>query len=361
LLLLLVNPLFGLAGSWGWGEIPCAVLLLALWFLLRWRGPADLSLPQSAWFAGLAGLLALVRSDLLWVPVLWWLIVGLGNRRRRRAALVRRTLLCAVVGVAILLPWWLHVAQHTGKLFGNPLTDAIQIDLSEPWWNYPHLRSREPIPLGENLRENPGPALHKTAWGVRHFTRTLGDWLPWLFWCACLLLWVHRTWRRRRRGHPLLRAAGPAGLPVLTLPLLMAQYAFFSPETRHMLPLLPLFAWIGVALAAGSLRPRGTRRWIRGAILTAGTGLALWLTPPLLGGEESNVRTARELEQRVAQVAATAAALPPGPVFSDNAAVPWRTDRPCVWSPFDGRVEAEIRQAIPAMASAPWVRILPAQ
>ena len=35
-------------------------------------------------------------------------------------------------------------------------------------------------------------------------------WLPWLFWLVCLPLWVHRTWRRRQRGHQLLRAAGLA-------------------------------------------------------------------------------------------------------------------------------------------------------
>ena len=358
LLLLLLNPLLALAVHWGWSEIPCAVLLLALWLAIRRRRPADFSLVATVGYALLSALLAMTRGDVLWIPVLWWLISGLTDRRRRWAALATRTALAGVVGVAALLPWWLHVSSYTGSPLANPLTEAVQLDLSEEWWDYPLLRGREPVPLQENLREHALPALMKTLSGIRSYVRTLGVWLPWYVWMACIPLWLERSWLRIRRGHDPARAAGPPGLLLLTLALMAIQYAFFSPETRHMLPVLPIFAWEFVLLVDARLRSLA-RPALRAAALAAMAAVAVLLSPPGLGGEGGNVQTARELEPVVQVETVRALALPPGPVFSDNAVVPWRTARAFVWSPYDAEVEAEIRAEVKGMADAPWVRILP--
>jgi len=358
MLLLLVNPLLALAVHWGWSEIPGALFLLLLWLMIRRRRPADFSLLGAAGYALASGLLALIRGDLLWLPVLWWFTAALTDRRWRLRAVVIRTTVAAVVGVAVLLPWWLHVSHHLGSPLANPLTEAVQLDLSEQWWDYPLLRSRTPLPLSENLRENAGPALVKVLSGIRSYTRTLGLWLPWYFWLACIPLWLEQIWKHARRGHGSIRSVGPLGLLMLSMVLMVLQYALFSPETRHMLPILPLVAWEGLLLVDGRLWRMRRRSW-RGLALAAMAGVALLLSPPGLGGEQGNVETAVTQAEEVRLATARAATLPPGPVFSDNAVVPWRLGRACVWSPYDDAVEAEIREVVEGMGSAQWVRRLP--
>ena len=147
-------------------------------------------------------------------------------------------------------------------------------------------------------------------------------------------------------------------LLLLTMILMVLQYAFFSPETRHLLPVLPLFAWEFVLLVDARLRSIRLPA-ARAVTLAAMAAVALLLSPPGLGGEGGNVQTALELVKTVELETERVRGLPPGPVFSDNAVVPWRTGRPCVWSPYDAAVEAEIRDAVEGMADAPWVRILP--
>jgi hypothetical protein len=212
--------------------------------------------------------------------------------------------------------------------------------------------------LRENLAARPVAALHKTAVGIKSYLRTLGLWLPWLAWLTGLVLWSAQTRRRLRLGRSPWRAIGPVGWLGITLGLMMVEYGFFSHETRHMLPLLPLLAWEAVVLADRRLRPRLPGTWRRAAVLTLATWLMLQLTRPGLGGEAGNVMTARELAPRVDAVTAALADLPPGPVFSDNAIVPWRLGRACIWSPYDATIEQEIRAVVPGMADAPWIRIL---
>jgi hypothetical protein len=38
--------------------------------------------------------------------------------------------------------------------------------------------------------------------------------------------------------------------------------------------------------------------------------------------------------------------------------VPWRLNRPFVWSPLDEAVEAEIRKTVPALREAPYLRAM---
>lgn len=365
LLLLLINPLMALAVSWGWSEIPGSLLLLGLWLLVRNRLTPTMSVGATVLYAALAGALAMVRSDLLWAPVLWWIIGAVIDPRRRYLVSIKRTALAAVIGLAIIAPWYMHVARHTGAPLANPLVEAVQLDLSEEWWDYPLLRSRTPVPLAENLRDHAWPSVRKTAVGIRSYLRTLGLWLPWMFWFTAVGIWSLRTLRRLRRGHGILAAIGPPGYLAITVVLMVLQYAFFSQETRHMLPVMPLFALEGVVLCHHQLRRLGTRwqrglqaPWQRGIAMAAVAWVFLQISPTGLGGEGGNVETAKELEQTVAEVSESLQTLPPGPVFADNAVVPWRLDRACVWSPYDDRIENEIRAAIPEMRDARWVRIM---
>jgi len=359
LLLLMVSPLLGLAVSQGWSQIPAALLLLILWLMVTRRRASRQSHGAMAGYAAVAAGLALVRMDLLWVPVLWWVGSMVGSRRRPLSLLVRRTVLAAFVGVLLLAPWWIHVTRYMGSPLGNPLASAVQLDLTGNWWAYPLLRSCEPLPLGENLTANALAALKKTAIGIRFFLQTLGLWLPWLFWVLAISSWLERTVGRWRRGHAFGRAIGPPGLLVITLGLLMIQYGFFSQETRFLLVLMPVLAFEGVLLGDRLVRrlPRLGSALGRGSALVAVVALALLVTPPGLGGEAGNVTAIRSSVFRVEAVMGEAFDLPAGPIFSDTSVIPWRLGRECVWSPYDAAVEAEIRQRVPGMAEAAYLHI----
>lgn len=358
LVLLITSPFLALGVAWGWGEIPAAALLLGLWRLGRNRPPAGQSVGRTVAYAALCAVLAMLRSDLLWVPVLWWVVAALVDTRRRFLVSAQRTLIAAVVGVVLIAPWYIHVASHTGNPLNNPLMEGVQLDLTEQWWDYPMLRSRTPLPLAENVAARPVQVLHKTAVGIKGYLRTLGLWLPWLIWIAGGALWLAQVRRRRQRGESIWYAAGPLGYLGVTLGLMMVEYGFFSHEPRHLLPLMPLLAWEGVVLADRALRPRLRRTLVRGAVLAGLALLAAVVTPCGLGGERGNLATAQELAPVVDAVTAMNQDLPPGPVFADNAVVPWRLGRPMVWSPYDARIEAEIRCEVKGMTDAPWVRIL---
>ena len=95
LLLVGTNPLLGFAVDWVFEELPAALLLLALWLRSRPDGPRAVD-------GLLAGLLGLLRLELLVVPLLWWGLAG-GLRARRRGWLV-----AMAVTAGVLLPWMLR-------------------------------------------------------------------------------------------------------------------------------------------------------------------------------------------------------------------------------------------------------------
>ena len=139
---------------------------------------------------------------------------------------------------------------------------------------------------------------------------------------------------------------------------MMVEYGFFSHETRHMLPLLPVLAWEGVLLLDRRLARQMDGPWRRGALLTLVVWLALRITPPGLG---------RRVGQRADGARAGADCRPghPGPARPAAGTRvrrqhhrPWRLGRACVWSPYDEAIELEIRAAMPAMRDAPWVRLM---
>jgi len=361
LLLLLLNPLLALAVNWGWVEVAGGLLLLLLWLRLRDRDPFTTRTRTALADGVIVALLTLVRTDLVWVPLLWWLAAVLFSPYRRSArrcrgrAAGRHLALAAGAWCVVTLPWWIHVTLVAGSPWFNPLSYALQLDLSQSWWQYPRLRGLDPVPLLVNLRENLVPALLKMRHGIRFFGETLGHWLPWSVWAGGLLLALDRGRRRRRLGP--LAAAGPPALLGLTLVGLILVYAFISQEIRHLLVLLPVLAWEIALLAerrARSLRLAWGRRAL---VLAAGTGLLILVAPPHLAGEAAQLQQARREQARLAALVGRVETWPPGPVFTDNAAVCWLTGRTGVWRPYDHDVEATIRETVPGMREARWARL----
>ncbi len=358
LLLLLFNPLLGLAVNWGWVEVACAFLLLALWLRLRDRNPFAAGLRTALVDGALVGILTLLRIDLVWVPALWWLAAVLSTPHRRWFGWPRLRLYLAVsCGMWLLLtaPWWIHVSRVAGSPLFNPLSYALQLDLAENWWEYPRLRGLTPEPPLANLQANLLPTLLKVRHGIRFFLETLGHWLPWPVWGGVLVL-AGASWRRRRR-HGKLRAAGPTALLGLTLGGLILVYALLSQEVRHVLVLLPVLAWETVLLATQETRRLALRSRWRALLLAALAGLAILWAPPHLGGQAVRLAEIRRQEPSIAALAREVGSWPPGPVFTDNVAVCWLTGRTGVWRPYDEAVEAAIREVVPGMREARWVRL----
>ncbi len=366
LLLLLFNPLLALAVGWGWSELACALVLLVLWLRLRDRYEVSTTVRAALIDGALAGVLTLLRTELAWIPLAWWLAATcLGSRGPGGWTIAARCWLlpAATAWLAVTAPWWIHVWRVAGSPFFNPLSYALQLDLAERWWDYPRLRGLSPEAPLDNLRDNLPAALVKTRHGLRFFLTGLGQWLPWSAWgggvVLGLLAWRRRAGRSasRRRSVRWLRAAGPGGLLALTLAGLMLVYAPLSQETRHLLVLLPVLAW-EIALAATRL----CRRLVVGAawraILPAvAASLAILLTPSRETAEWRLMDGIADRADRAEQLAAELAVRPAGPVFTDNAAVCWLSGRRGVWRPWDAAVETSIRARVPGMAHAPWVRL----
>lgn len=356
-LVLLVNPLLHLAISWGWTEPACGLGLLLAWLRWRGRGPADRR--RTLLLDGcLAGLVAMVRLDLAWVPPLWWLASQFGLDATRRVGL--RGAAWFVAGwLVVAAPWLVRTTLVAGSPFFSLQGQAIEVDLGERGWSYGLLRGLTPTTLTDALREQPALAAIKVRHGVRVFAETLGQWFPWGLWGVALLVAARRIGRRRGRGRSWCAAAGTTLTLAVTLGLLVLQYAFFSHEVRHLLVLLPVLSWeLGLAADAELRRWRRWRSPLRRTVaMLAATGAALLVTPPGIGGEQAGLADAPARAEAAADLARAAAALPPGPVFTDNEAVLWLADRPGMWSPYDDAVEAAIRARIPALHDAPWLRL----
>ena len=359
LLLLLLNPLLALAVNWGWVEVACGGILLALW--LRVRPGASESTrtirtteTRAAILAGLlTGALTLLRVDLVWVPVFWWLALTVWTAPDRRRIAVRTGWACAA-WLLVTLPWWWYVTWTAGSPWFNPLSYALQLNLDETWWEYPRLRSLTPEPALANLQANFIPALVKVRHGIRFFLETLGDWLPWPVWGGVLLL-ILDSWRRRHREcWPKIR---PWFVLTLTLGGLILFYALLSQEVRHLLVLLPVLAWEAVLMGESAVRRTNLPQTRQTLILTGVIGLAVIFAPPQPKGELTSLEEARDQAPLVTFLAAEVQTWAPGPVFTDNAAVCWLAGRRGVWQPYNEMVEREIRRTVPGMDTARWIRM----
>jgi hypothetical protein len=361
LVLLAGSPLAGMSVAWGRVEVMVAVLLLAIWLGLRAgpdarrddgrpphpeAGPAG---PRRAVLLGVAaGVLALVRLDLFWIPWLWWLA------SHRRPAW-RGTALFAVAWLLVLVPWMIRDWRLTGRPVFSLQAYAEHLKETRAWPGYRIYRSLSPEALTATLARDPAGLWTKFRGGIAFFLRGLGGWLPWTAWAAAALLAAAEV---RTRGLHAWRR--PLPLALVTTGLLIGEYALFSHTVRHLLVVLPVLALeIGLAAAARLRLPARTPGAVRRLALPVLAGAALLLSPPRLDGWQQTLATARAEAPAVVAAVAAARAAPPGPLFADCAAVAWYADRVTVWTPLDPEVEAAVRGLVPALAGAPVIRLEP--
>jgi len=358
--LLAAHPLTGFAVTWGHDELPAALVLLACWLHHRERAR-----PPAAVDGLLLGALATLRPELVFLPVLWWLL--------RRPARPRRSelLACGLAFALLATPWAVRNARLTGNPFFSLQTYAEAAKDTRRFPDYAVYRQLEPQPLAATLRHHPDPEARKYYRGLRFFWKEQGAFLPVpvvpiLLVCGVVL--VRRRFlarRARRRGEPddapaggLVDGLGAAGLGFV---LVAGLYALFDHSVRHLEVLLPVAVWeLGPLLAdlpwqAVAARIGGGGRittrppaWLLAA-LGAATALlaAVLLYRPPAGWDQAEAAAAHAGPQ-VARETRLLREAPPGVVFVPTAAAPWIADRPAVWDPLDPAVRARITALLEA-------------
>lgn len=337
------SPLLGFAASWGHDEVLVSLLLTAAWLLLRL---ADCDLPLTT--GALAGAVGLVRLELVWIPLLWWLAL-----RGRRWGFW----LAAAAALVILMPWSLRTLHLTGQPFFTLQGVAEHAKDTRAFPEYTVYRGLQPQPLLQTLLTDPEPVARKTMRGLRFFGGELGRFLP-VPWLGALAVSAsvaaaataaRAVRRRRRRGDPpdaagtVARRVRPTAAAAATLPLLILLYSPFDHSLRHLTVLLPVLAWELSLAAACLLAPAGrARAYAVGVGLAAVALLAAWRFPCRLPGWEGAADDAAALAPLVRQESAAARKAPAGVMFVQYAAVPWFADRPGVWSPLDAEVASTI-------------------
>ncbi len=353
--LLAAHPLMAFAVDWGHDELPAALVLLACW--LRHR---DRARPPAVVDGLLLGLLAALRPELLFLPVLWWLL-------RRPARPHRRSLLACGLACAVLAaPWTVRNARLTGNPFFSLQAYAEHVKDTRLFPAYSVYRQLEPQPLVATLRHHPDPVARKVYRGLRFFWQQQGAFLPMpvvMVMIVCGVLVIRRwliAWRERLRGVPddgpaggLVDALGTVGL---SLVLVAGLYSLFDHSVRHLEVLLPIAVWeLGPLLAdlpgefvASRFGRTDSRHapqpspWLLAALGTAaGLLAAVLLFRPPTGWDQAEAAAA-QAGPLVADETRRLRESPPGVVFVTTAAAPWFADRPAVWDPLDPAVRARI-------------------
>lgn len=328
LLLMGTHPLLGYAVDWGLEELPAGVLLMVLWLRRRTPGKTD---------GVLLGLLGLMRLELLFLPLLWWVLSGV---RRRNLVLP-----VALAG-ALLVPWALRDLQVTGRPVFLVQGQAELVKDTRDWPGYRVYRGLEPQPLAVAVRDHGVNILRKGWRGLRFFRTEVGGLVPWpVAWGALLSVLTVVLLRVRRRVGPASLDAW-AGLG-LSLGLLAVLYAFFDHSLRHLLVLAPALLWETARLLAAA--GRLVRQPLASSLLPLALAAnLLWLFPSPLPGWHFAADEARRLAGEIPARAASLNADPAAAPFVHDAASPWYADRAAVWAPQDAAVADSIRSWVVA-------------
>lgn len=341
---LLLSPLLAMTAGWSQVETPVALLLLLLWARRRdgaaTPSPAG-SVPADVIDGLLAAAVALLRTDLVWVPWLWLLLTGCRGR-----ALLRT----AAVWALLMAPWWIRNLAVTGQPFFALQTYAEHLKGTADLPGYAAYLGGRPEWFGATLLRQPDLLLGKSGAGLLYYAARLDNWLPWGLLAAGGAAALTRGADRWRTVRPTALLAG-------TLALLIAAYAPFSHDLRHLAVLLPAAAWelwLRLADRSEALWP-AARPVARTAALAAACAAILVLTPARLPGwERARERAAADAASLPVAVA-RCRELPPGPVLSDSAALLWHARRAGVWWPAEAGDPADLRRAHPWLAAAPRV------
>jgi len=352
LVFLFANPLLVFAVDWGMVELVCSLLLLVLWLRMRGHTPG-----RPNWIDGLlAGVLCMLRLDLFWVPILWWVL--LSSKKRIDS---RRLGLVALTWFVVIAPWAIRNIQLTGQPAFSLQAYAEHVKDTRAWPGYTVYQQLEPQPFFETMTTDPVPVLRKVGRGMKFFYRDMHRLAPLLvlialaggtlaFLGAWLKILPPITKRRRwdsMIGVPPMSRTGPAALTVLTTVLLTIQYSFFDHSLRHLLVVLPvmlweLSPWIGDPIRQ-IIQDRQKVRDARSPLLhdlgsviflpAAAAVVMVLLFPCHLPGWDSAATEAVNRAPAVEEQVDTARVAPPGVLFVEYSAVPWFIDRPVVWTP----------------------------
>jgi len=324
LILLGTSPLLGFAVDWGQDEVLTALMLLVGWLHLRRRQP-----PSPLFMGTLAGLLALVRLELFWVPLLWWIVLVRRHEQDPEGNL--RFGLMLAMAVVVLIPWSLRNLELTGQPFFTLQSAAEAAKDTRTFPGYSVYQGLEPQPLLTFAVEHAEPLARKIVRGLRFYLENMPRFLAWPWLLVILAATLPRV---HRRG--LVTAGG-------TVLLLMVFYSPFDHSLRHLLPLLPLVTW---ELAAFASRPdpgiTGCRSGLRAGILAGAAVAAALLFPCRLPGWESAARDAAHLQDSIRAETRALKEAPESVAFTPFAAAPWFADRAAVWEPMDTRVRERI-------------------
>ncbi len=368
LVFLFANPLLVFAVDWGMVELACSLVLMVLWLRMRGDKPG-----RPNWIDGLlAGVLCMLRLDLFWVPVLWWVLLRVNNKdgspdpasRRRRLSLV------VLAWFLVISPWAIRNLQVTGQPAFSLQTYAEHVKDTRAWPGYSVYRQLEPQPFFETMTTDPVPTLRKVGRGMKFFYRDMHRLAPLLvlitlavgalaFLAAWLKILPAIPSRRRwdsMVGLPATSRTGPMALTVLTTVLLTIQYSFFDHSLRHLLIVLPVILWEFSPWIGDPIRQIiHDRQMVRGPraplLQDLGSGIVLpaaaaavvvLLFPCHLPGWEYAAKEAVSLAPRTEKQIDFTRQAPPGVLFVDNSAVPWFIDRPVVWSPTQKATRARI-------------------
>jgi hypothetical protein len=379
LILVYFNPLVVFAVDWGMVEVACALLLLILWLRAR---EGDDSRPN--WVDGLlAGSLCMLRLDLFWVPILWWVVqygISLEAARISRPA-ARRFGLLVLAWLVVAAPWAIRNLQLTGQPAFSLQGYAEHVKDTRTWPGYSVYRQLEPQPFVETMTTDPVPVLRKVGRGVKFYFRDLHRLAPLLALVglatgalAFLAAWLKivPAHPKRRKwdsafGMPPTSRTRPAALAVLSLLMLSVQYSLFDHSLRHLLVLLPVMLWEFSSWIGHIIRRlvherheerRGRSRLVRdlGAIVILPAAAALLVVhffPCRLPGWDFAAAEAENLVAPTAAQIEAARQAPDGVLFVDNSAVPWFCDRPIVWSPTQEPTRARICELLGQPEAAP--------
>ncbi len=354
LVMLMMSPLLDFSVDWAFVELPAALLLLLLWLRHRDVLPAGPGVVDGL----LLGALTLLRWDLVWIPLLWW-IWGrqeLKTVARRDDSTIpafwsRRLLLALLMVLLANLPWLLRNHQLTGNPFFTLQSQSELVKDTRTWPEYSVYRQLEPQPLLKVLSEDPVPILRKFVRGLKFYFRSLGCLFPWVgLVVMALALMVYLRGGIDQRPCPLRPQAehpmsiiphesplGPLVVAGLTLLLMIVQYSFFNHSLRHLLVLYPLVAWEFAMLVGQSLGGFAGKwkinRWVTMIPVVLLTMLVIRISlEPLPGwkfaAEQAQLQSAA-LKADTNQLKQSSDAVP----FVGSSAAVWYADRPAVWDP----------------------------
>jgi hypothetical protein len=369
IIFLLASPLLNYAIDWGFVELVCALLLLAIW--LRGRdvgnqgaGPID---------GLLMGLLAMLRLDLFWVPLLWFF---LWRRDKIKSSpglsfFNSRLLGAIVVFILVMAPWTWRNIQVTGQPFFSLQAQAELVKMTPDWPGYSVYKHLEPQPLLQTMKEHPGAVLNKVVHGLGFFLKKHHQFMPWmLFWAGAipaalfafnlvldeLLLVVFRQKKARISISPARSAFAPSHVGFMTLALLCLQYSFFDHDLRHLIVMLPLILWeitLVVGESVEQIARRNTASWHTGInpLRTGLTGVVMaiilvFLWPCQLPEWKNAAKVAHDQQSMVKQRIASVRASRKPILFEETSAVPWYVNQPAVWSPADEKIRNKITEIL---------------